>query len=184
MQSITLVSGSVASIAKDGGRSLAESFLSVDVLVIVDVSGSMAAKDAPGGKSRYEVACAELALLQNNHPGKIGIVAFSNVAEFVPAGIPPMMGRSTNMIAALQFIKCADGLGIQFIMLSDGAPDEPQETLQLAGTFKTHIDCVYIGPENKASGRLFLEKLAQTTGGKFAKTRAPALLGEPVRLLI
>ena len=47
-----VVKGSLTDIAKQNGTSLAETFLSADVIVLVDTSSSMEAHDAPGGKSR------------------------------------------------------------------------------------------------------------------------------------
>ena len=46
-----LIPGSLAQVAGSQGISLAESFLGVDAVLIVDMSGSMSAVDAPGGRS-------------------------------------------------------------------------------------------------------------------------------------
>lgn len=56
-----VVKGSLSDVAKATGASLAETFLSADVIVLVDTSSSMEAHDAPGGLSRYDAACKELA---------------------------------------------------------------------------------------------------------------------------
>ena len=69
-----ITAGSLASISKKENLSLAESFLSVDAILVVDMSGSMAANDAPGGISRYEAAEKELRQLQSSMPGKVAVV--------------------------------------------------------------------------------------------------------------
>lgn len=102
-----LVKGSLADIAKSRGETLAESFLDADCIVIVDVSGSMESEDAAGGKSRYKVACDELAALQSTMPGKIAVIAFSHEVIFCPNGVPLNIGGGTNLAGALTFAKAA-----------------------------------------------------------------------------
>ena len=179
-----IVAGSVAAISKREDVSLAESFLSVDVLIIVDTSGSMHRRDAPGNRSRYEAACDELETLQENQPGKIGVIAFSDIVQFCPGGIPMDFGGTTNMAGALRFVKVADGLGIKLILISDGQPDDRTETLKIARTFTTKVDTIYIGSESDGSGRRFLEELAAATGGMSIKSAAPAMLADPVIQLL
>jgi hypothetical protein len=43
-----LVKGSLGQIAKQSGQSLAQTFISCDVVVIVDTSGSMGSQDSRG----------------------------------------------------------------------------------------------------------------------------------------
>jgi len=187
MASKDLVTGSLSQIAQAQNISLAESFLSADAIVIVDMSGSMSASDAPGGLSRYEAAENELIRLQGEFPGKIAVVAFSDDAIFCPTGIPIRLGGNTNMAKALRFVKPADGLA-RIILISDGEPDSASETLQVAGTFISKIDAVYIGPESRnrwsTNGREFLEKLAAASGGTFSRSKAPGLLHDDVARLL
>ena len=179
-----LVKGSLQEITQASGRSLAETFLNVDAIVLVDMSGSMAANDAPGGLSRYKMAESELAKLQNELPGKIAVIAFSSFALFCPTGKPERLGASTDMVEALNFVKIADDTGIRFIMVSDGYPNDSEDTLRIARTFKSKIDTVFIGPEGVSNGRDFLERLAQATGGQFYKSKEIGLLAEPIKLLL
>lgn len=180
-----LITGSLGAIAQRDNMTLAESFLSADALLIVDMSGSMGAPDAPGGQSRYEAAESELKRLQEQNPGRLAVIAFSDVAEFAPTGIPRRIGASTNLAGALRFVKPADGCGVRFIVISDGEPDDPQATLAEARKFESRIDCVYIGPEDGyGGGRAFLEQLAAASGGTFAKGSAPGLLADQVTLLL
>ena len=166
MTGTAIVPGSLTAIAQQRGVSLAESFVGVDAVVIVDVSGSMATRDSRGGKSRYEVMLEELAALQANLPGRVAVVAFSDRPVFVPGGEPPFLSGGTDMAAALRFVKPADVPGIQFILVSDGEPNDPEETLEVARTFRQRIDAIYVGPEERPLGRDFLQRLTEVSGGE------------------
>lgn len=87
------------------------------------------------------------------------------------------------MAKALEFIKPVDGLGMKIFLVSDGEPDSPTSTIDLARTFSSHINTVYIGPE-MGPGRNFLERLASVTGGQFVESKAPGMLAEPVLLML
>jgi Mg-chelatase subunit ChlD len=162
-----LVVGSIADVAQRSGTSLAETFIGCDAVVLVDVSGSMAAKDSRDNRSRYDVALEELASLQAHLPGKIAVVAFSDSVAFIPGGQPPFMGSGTNLAAALRFAKVADVPGMRFVVISDGSPDDEQAALNVAKTYSNRIDTIYVGPESGyAMGREFLETLARASGGQ------------------
>ena len=180
-----ITTGSLAALSRNENLTLAESFLSVDALLVVDMSGSMASHDAPGGLSRYEAAENELRQLQSSMPGKVAVVAFSSSVQFCPGGIPPRLGGGTDMAKALRFVQAADGVA-QIVLISDGEPDSESATLAAAREFEQKIDAVYIGPESGyyARGRGFLEKLAAATGGQSMKSAAPGLLKEQVESLL
>jgi Mg-chelatase subunit ChlD len=179
-----LVKGSLTALSQRDDLSLAESFLNVDAILIVDMSGSMGAEDAPGGISRWQAAEDELLRLQEQMPSKLAVIAFSSEVQFCPSGVPIRFGGGTDMAKALRFVKPADGLEIRFILISDGQPDSEKETLKVASSFKSKIDTVYIGPESDQYGRRFLAKLAAESGGVFSKSTAPGLLAENVTLLL
>jgi hypothetical protein len=162
----TIIPGSLGAIAKQENKSIAETFLSADCIVIVDTSGSMNDHDSRDGKSRYEVACEELARLQAEFPGKIAVLAFSNNVQFCPSGVPVFMGGCTDMARALEFAKIADVPGMQFILISDGEPDNGEKTITVARTYQNKISTIYVGPEERPVGRDFLYRLAQATGGR------------------
>jgi hypothetical protein len=143
----------------------------------------MEATDAPGGQSRHEAAEQELRRLQETMPGKLAVVAFSDMAEFCPAGIPRRMNSGTNLTGALRFVQAADGTGIRFVVISDGQPDDESAALDVARQFTSRIDTVYIGPEG-GTGRAFLQRLARESGGQYAKSKAPGMLAEQVTLLL
>lgn len=162
--STALVPGSLGAIAERNSVGLAESFLAADAIVLVDVSGSMNARDAANGQTRYAVACTELARLQSQMPGKIAVVAFSSTPTFCATGTPLFGGGSTNLAGALEFVRPADGC-VRFVVVSDGQPDDPERALRVARTFTSPIDAVYIGPPDGA-GERFLAELAR--GGQYA----------------
>jgi len=164
MSNQALVPGSIADKALKTKTSIAEIFLHLDVVVLIDVSASMSCKDASGGRERYEVATEELARLQRENPGKVAVVAFSDKVLFCPAGIPVFMKSGTNLHLALDFIKPADDCGIKLWVISDGEPNDETSCISRAKLFKTKIDTIYIGPED-GPGRAFLRRLAAATGG-------------------
>jgi len=167
MSSTQLVYGSLQDIAQRSGRPIAETFLSVDALVMVDTSGSMDMHDCQGNRSRYDLACEQLIRLQRDLPGKVGVISWSSHAIFDSGGIPTFLQGGTDLAGVLKFVKPADGTSIKLILISDGEPDygSQQACLDLAKQFKSHVQTIYIGPED-GSGRDFLRRLAEATGGQ------------------
>lgn len=165
--STQLVYGSLKDIADRSGKSVAETFLSVDALVMVDTSGSMMMNDCQGGRTRYDLACEQLIRLQRELPGKVGIIAWNDFARFCPGGVPTTPCGGTDLAGALRFVRPADGTSIKLILISDGEPDNgsQQACLDLARKFKSKIQTIYIGPED-GPGRDFLRRLAEATGGQ------------------
>lgn len=184
----TVVPGSIAHTAKMQGITEAEAFLDATMIALVDVSSSMADRDARDGKSRYEVACAELATLQRSNPGKIAIVSFSSSPVFCAGGIPMFLGGGTDLAAGLKFVKAkgVDELSdMSVVVISDGQPDNRMEALDAARKFKCRIDTVFVGAETDGMARAFLRELATVRSGKavtsaqasdLAKNIAPLLL--------
>lgn len=180
-----IIPGSIGSLATNSHKSIAETFSSAEIIIIVDTSGSMSDRDSRGGKTRYEVACEELATLQRNLPGKIAVVGFSSMVQFFPGGIPVFEGGLTDLAKALAYVKIADFPGMRFILISDGEPNEPGAAMAAAKTFKNKIDVVYVGPEDRPSGRSFLQQLAAATGGQTVTAdRAKELAASVERLLL
>jgi len=180
-----LIKGSLSAISKVENKTLAESFMSCDVLILADMSSSMGAKDAPGNKSRYDVAEQDIIRLQETYQGKVALVVFANDVQFCPSGYPIRLGGDTELSKALQFIKPADNCGIKIVIVSDGEPNNPTEALGIARGFSNKIDCIFVGPENDLrGGRKFLEKLANAAGGSFVQSDAPGLLAESVERLL
>jgi hypothetical protein len=188
MANQNIVQGSLSAVSKQANQSLASGFLNVKAFVMVDVSASMGVKDidATGTKSRYDAACEQLANLQKENPGEIAVGCFSQRAEFCPGGVPVFMYSMTDMVAALRLMKMADGAGIRLILISDGEPNDEESTLKEARKFSSKIDTIFVGPETDQTGRAFLKKLSQATGGINIDSKAQDLgkLSDNVTLLI
>lgn len=182
--SSAIVPGSVAAVAARANKSIAETFLNVDLVALIDVSASMAAADSRGGRSRYAVACDELTKLQADHPGKVGIIAFSNTAHFVPGGVPLMLGGGTDLASALRFAKIADGTGARFCVISDGLPDSQEDALNVARTYQSTVCTIFCGAESDIGAQEFLRKLAEATKGSFQKDPRVSLLSEKLTGLL
>lgn len=183
MENVSIVPGSLSAIAQRNGISIAESFLTAEIVAIVDVSGSMDTADSRGRRRRYDVACEELGKLQQQHPGKVAVVAFSDTTQFVPGGVPPFLGAGTDLAQALKFVRVADGT-VRFVVISDGYPDDEYHALEIARTFTSPIDCVYIGPEYERSGADFLERLARSNRGRYTVAAQAQELCERVQTLM
>lgn len=161
-----IVQGSLGAVAQQNKTSIAESFINANAIIIVDTSGSMHATDSRGGKSRYDVACAELKHLQGSLPGKLALLSFSDDVQFCPSGVPFDFGGGTDLAKALKFAKVADlSSGMRFIVISDGEPNEESEALKVAKTYRNRIDTIFVGPEG-GSGQSFLNQLAKASGGQ------------------
>lgn len=177
-----IVPGSLSAIANRDGATLAESFLNCEVVCLIDQSGSMSASDAPGGKTRFEAADAELFRLQKQHPGQVAVISFSNDVTFCPGGMPNRESGGTDMAKALNFARVVDGAS-RIVLISDGKPDSESETLAAARRYKHPIHTIYIGPED-GRGREFLNRLAAATGGRTFQSAAPGLLAEGVQTVL
>lgn len=171
-----LVPGSLQAIAKQQNQSIAETFLSADAIILVDVSGSMTG-------SPFDQACAELRTLQADLPGKVAVVAFSDSPEFAPSGRPRFSSGGTDLARALAFVHVADGCDVRFIVISDGYPNDPEATLREARKFTSKIDTVFIGREGDP-GAEFLRKLAAASGGQYSKNQVGQIAERVERLLL
>lgn len=180
----TIIKGSLADIAKQNNTSIAESFISADAIVLVDTSGSMSQDDAAGGKSRYDVACSELAKLQETLPGKIAVISFSTHTMFCPNGQPYNFQGGTDLGGALRFAKVADVDDMRFVVISDGEPQSPSDALKAARTYKNRIDVIYVGSEFSNEGRAFLNDLARSSDGVAISSEAMAGLAQKTQLLL
>lgn len=179
-----IVKGSLADVAKSTGKTVAESFLDADCIVIVDVSGSMETPDARDGKTRYQASCDELAGLQATLPGKIAVLAFSHLTQFCPNGVPINIGGGTDLAGALEFAKVADVPNMRFVVISDGEPNDTQKALTVARTYKNRIDVIYTGSELSPTGRDFLTRLAKASGGQAVTADRVAQLSTKIQHLL
>ena len=179
-----IVTGSIADLAQKNHQSLAESFISCDVIVLVDVSGSMGRVDPGKVKTRYERACAALANLQASNPGKVAIISFESSPLFCPAGVPPAPGGTTDLGRALLFTQVADAVpGMRFVVISDGEPDNANEALNIARRYQNRIDVIFVGDETDRDAIQFMNQLATASGGKQI-TADSAQIAETVQFLL
>jgi len=160
-----IIQGSLGAIAQQNGKSIAESFVNADCIILVDTSSSMGQHDSRGGQSRYEVACEELKNLQASLPGKLALLSFSDDVIFCPNGIPFNYGSMTDLAKVLKFAKMGDVTGMRFIVISDGEPNDEDSALAVAKTYKNRISTIYVGPEG-GGGQDFLKRLAKASGGE------------------
>lgn len=162
-----LVRGSLRDIAIHSRTSLAQVFAGAEAMILLDTSGSMVLNDCPGNTRRCDAARDQLIRLQQGMPGKIALVSWDDSPRFCANGLPSPPSGGTDLVAALNFAKPADGCGLKIIIISDGEPNDPQAALALARLFKTKLDVIYIGPED-GFGRDFLRRLADARGGTFS----------------
>jgi hypothetical protein len=178
------VKGSLTETQKQRNLSFAEAFLTVEAILVVDVSGSMITQDVnaeDGVKSRFSEANRQLKKLQARMPGKLAVVEFSDDVVFCPDGQLTGVKGGTDLLGALQFVSPAAGCGIKFIIVSDGLPDSPEETLQYAGQLHEQLNCIHIGKD--ARGKVFMDRLAKASGGKSLESEVQLLSDNIVRLL-
>jgi len=177
--------GSQQDLANQQGKTLAESFLSAEMLILLDNSGSMGQQDTPQGITRVELAQQHLTTLQGKHPGAVALICFADKVEYSPSGYIIPVGGSTDLTSALQFAKTADGIGLKILLISDGSPNNEDSALEVAMTYESKIDVIHCGSDSDNRGRDFLKRLAAVTGGQFFKSNnAGELLDNAETLLL
>lgn len=179
-----IVKGSMLDEANKKGMPLAQTWLNCKIAAVCDGSGSMYMEDSRGGKSRFNILKKELESLQEDNPGAVAVISFSDYTEWNPDGHPVQGGGGTRLLDALKFVKAVDGTGIKIVVISDGEPDDEEGVLNYAKTFETKIDCIYVGPEYERGGQKFLQRLAEATGGKFQDDFTVDKLADKVTLLL
>ena len=176
------VAGSLARVAQDRGIQVADVFLEVELVAVVDISGSMNNRTDSGG-TRAKLAQEHLTRLQAEYPGRIALVEFNGRPHYVPEGTLGQSSGSTNLADALKFVQPADAAGIKVVIISDGEPNKPQAALDLAAGFNRRLHTVFIGDEG-APGHKFLEDLARVSGGGMAFRVSDVNLYKPLTCLL
>lgn len=166
-------------------EAVAEALMNVDMIVLIDQSGSMIERDARGGKSRFDAADEALAELQEQYPGRIALVEFSSEARFLPNGIPTRMGEGTDMLKPLAWVKALDaGDTFTIVLISDGEPqmvngrysiDPERETIEFAKSLGAPVHTIYIGEEG-GRGEAFMRRMAAATRGRSFESEVPGEL--------
>ena len=177
--------GSIYDVANSQNSKPEEILTDADIVVMLDISGSMADRQL-NGQTRYEKAVEALDDLQRAFPGRIALVTFNDRAALELSGIPSIPSGMTNVYDALSIAKTFDGLSTKFYLISDGQPNvrSEQETIDLASTFIDPINCIFIGEDHDRMGIGFMEKLARVTKGTNAGRIDVKLLGQTIKLLV
>lgn len=181
------VRGSLQQWSVATGLPLAKAMLRVNACIIVDCSGSMTAQDAPGGRTRYDVACTELATLQGDLPGKLAIFGFHDDCIFCPGGKLPPAILGTNLAGALNYCKRFDLPEMKIILISDGEPNDAYTALEAARSYRNRIDTIFVGPRlmPPSEGEKFLTQIAMLRQGESVTCdRLAGLLPAMQRLLL
>lgn len=177
-----IAKGSVYDVAASSGKDLALTIAQmVKVVALVDTSGSMDAYMENMEDKRHDAAERELRKLQNDNPGQVLVYSFSKECIVCPLGIPLRQDAGTDMALALRTVRGFDAEGMKIVIISDGIPDDQEETLAEAAKFRNaELHCIYIGD---SLGADFLKRLADAKGGSYAKTTAN-LLAAPIEKLL
>lgn len=180
LQTNVVTEGSLEDVAKKTGKTVQEVLMDAEVIVLIDVSGSMGSRDVRHGEmSRYDAAVEQLSGIQADYPGKVGVVAFSSEVVFNPGGVPDYLGGSTKMSAAIKYAFPYDGLA-KIVIISDGCPNSEEKTLEEARKFESKFHAIYIGPkDDREGGRKFLKRLVGEMGGKVT-SKTPDHLAEGI----
>jgi len=171
-----LIKGSVGYVAKERSIPLPAVLSAVEVVILVDTSGSMG-----GDKIRHARKAMED--IQGRNSGKCGIIHFGSTAEWLFHGILPAAGGSTNLAKALSLAKDMDGL-VKYIVISDGYPDNPDRALAIAKTYSSQIDTIFIGDDRDTAGKNFLLSLSRVSSGRSLGVRDVANLSSDVQRLL
>lgn len=176
------VAGSLARVAQDRGIQVADVFLEVELVAVVDISSSMSSPTLLG-QTRAELAQAQLTKLQAEYPGRIALVEFNGRPHYVPEGVLSPSSGSTNLADALKFVQPADAAGIKVVIISDGEPNNRQAALDLAAGFHRRFHTIFIGDEG-APGHQFLSDLARVSGGGMAFRAGDVNIYKPMTCLL
>jgi hypothetical protein len=181
-----VAAGSLTDTANKLGISVQEAFMAAEVVVYLDVSGSMDDNDTADFRSRHDVAEEKLREIQAAHPGKVALVCFSDDVVFCPDGVPVRLDRSTMLDVALEWGKIAGSIpDMKIVVVSDGYPDRPERALDIARKYYKHgIYTEYIGSSGDRQGQEFLRELARVTGGGSWVAPKPGELGAGVIALL
>lgn len=161
--------GSMSDISNRQGISIEQAIANADVIVLLDVSYSMNAVDygaegeEPERKTRWNRACDQLALLQNKYQGRVMVFDFSDDVQWRMTGIPRKPRGGTLLAPALQKVLPFDDTDIRFFVISDGAPQDGYQALEIAALFKDPIYTIYIGHEEEEGNR-YMQRLANAKG--------------------
>ena len=175
----SIAEGSIFDLAKRQNKKPEEIIANADVIVLLDCSSSMEC-GVGNGSTRYDEAVKALEMIQQRYQGKVLLITFNAWASVQYGGLPPKPSGTTNLTHALEIASEFDDMGMKFIVVSDGQPDNQNSALSVAGTFKSEIDTIFIGRDGDY-GLTFMNQLA--TGTAMGKVE-PKLLGSSIAGLL
>ena len=189
-----ITEGSIADIARRRGDRIEAVMADAEMVVMLDISSSMSkpideADYSAWNPERYEhgegytrtrftAALEALSAIQMKYQGKVLVIAFNSVAEFLSGGLPSQPSGGTNMNLALDLAKEFDDTDMKFTIISDGEPSNPENVIQQAKTFKTPIDTIFIGNDHDQRGLDVMNRIAAASRGKALGKVDPNDLGE------
>lgn len=176
-----IIKGSIHDVAESMAGGLPQAMSEAEVVVVVDVSGSMTSYDGEP-KARWQRAQDVLTDLQGQYSGKIVLVPFSTDVEFSFSGMLPPCNGGTNMDKALRFVRDLSS-AYQIVLVTDGEPNSREATIAEAKKLHSPLTVMYVGAENDMRAREFLNELAQVSGGTFTVTK-PELIGGGIKGLL
>lgn len=135
-------------------------------ILICDVSGSMDARDAGGGRRRIDALRSIVEDLRSQSPA-MQVIAFASSAQISPGLLPEPHG-GTALHLALDLAAQIAGQTGRVVLVSDGEPDSESAALTAARPLP-RLDVFYVGPEG-GSGESFLRRLAAQCGGQYQAT--------------
>ena len=184
-QDRSVTKGSIFDVAAATKSKPEDVLAEADVIVMLDLSSSMATR-LNDGTTRYDRAVEALSDIQKNFPGRVVLITFSGNAKMELGGMPGIASGSTNIYAALELAHQFDDMDSKFYLISDGEPTDTSELriFDLAKTFKDPINCIFIGQDDDYSGMKFMKELARITKGIDSGRIEPAMLGETLKLLV
>ncbi len=129
-----------------------------DKVLLLDFSGSMGCHHE--NKRLYKHLIDAVGRYENEYP----MIAFRCTSNMIASLEMERPGGSTNLTGALQLALEEGGPSTEYIVVGDGLPDYPEQSLVYAKNNKMKISTIFIG--NHPRGLRFMERLATETGGK------------------
>lgn len=134
-----------------------ESLVEIKPMLLLDISGSM---------SQHVCENRKIDILRN------AVKDIKNARMFVfsddcreTAGYIPEPESSTDLVNAFGIIRLEINKDTNLLLVSDGIPDEPEESIRAAKSLGIPVNVMYIGRKGDR-GEEFMWQLAKATGGK------------------
>lgn len=141
------------------------------MVILADISFSMSS-EAWGGQTKLDLLREAVASVMSRYDCQL--IVFSDRAREVSA-VPAEVEGGTDLAAGLQAALAHDP-GITLV-ISDGQPQNPGESLKLARTFRGVINTLYIGPESDAAAIEYMRTLSKQADGATAVNDISAAAG-------